>query len=115
LQDLNAFTKIHPSEEYPLRNAEGLENFQSSDPNGFLFKKILGMDEYFTGEGGIFAALYRHRCDVLLLPTLSTTMQNFAAKEGSPVLSVPMGAYHPDTRVERDSKNGLVNVAPDIL
>jgi amidase len=79
-----------------------------------LFKKMMAMDEYFIGEGGIDAALSRHRCDVILSPTLSVTLQTFAAKAGSPVLSVPMGVYPLGTRVEKDERNGLVNVAPGI-
>jgi amidase len=111
LEDLIVFTKIHPLEEYPRRNVAGLEAAQATDPNDLLFLKMLDLDEYFIGEGGIDAALSRHRCDVMLCPTLSVTMQKFAAKAGSPVLNVPMGVYPLDTRVEKIGRNGLVNVA----
>jgi amidase len=75
---------------------------------------MLALNAYFTGKGGIHGALSRHRCEVLLVPTLSTTLQTFAAKTGSPVVSVPMGSYSTGTEVEKDEKNGLVNVAPGI-
>jgi amidase len=114
LQDLIAFTKTHPTEEYPLRNVEGLERANVTDPSSLLYKRILAMDEYFTGEGGIDVALSRHRCDIMLLPTLGVTMQTFAAKAGSPVMSVPIGVYPLGTRVEKDGRNGLVNVASGV-
>ncbi|KAH4799537.1 hypothetical protein HBH61_226710 [Parastagonospora nodorum] len=93
LYDLIAFTKACPEEEFPARNVEVLER----------------------AERGIPGALDRRRCNVLLLPTLSVTMQTFAAKAGSPVLSLPIGVYAEDTLVERDDRNGLVDVAPGIL
>jgi amidase len=114
LEDLIAFRKVHPLEEYPHRNVAGLEAAQATNINDLLFKKMLDMDEYLTGEGGIDAALSRHRCDVMICPILSVTMQMFAAKAGSPVLSVPMGVYPLGTCVEKDGKNGMVNVAPGI-
>ncbi|KAG9190576.1 amidase [Alternaria panax] len=114
LQDLITFTRAHPAEQYPQRNVEGLEKAVASDPDGHLFKTMLAKDEYYIGEGGIEAALCRKRCDIMILPTLSVTMQSFAAKAGSPVMSVPMGMFSEDAPVEKDSKNGLINVAPGI-
>jgi amidase len=75
---------------------------------------MIARDEYFAGEGGIESALNRHRCDVLLVPTLSVTLQTFAAKVGSPVMSVPMGSFSEDAAVEVDAKNRLINIAPGI-
>ncbi|KAH7094279.1 amidase signature domain-containing protein [Paraphoma chrysanthemicola] len=114
LQDLIDFTKSCPEEECPTRNVAGLERAQATDPNNDVYLTMLARDAYFTGEGGIAGALIRHSCAVLLIPTLSPTVQTFAAKAGSPVLSVPMGTYPPGTPIERDAKNGLVNIAPGI-
>ncbi|KAH5392462.1 hypothetical protein HBI68_241490 [Parastagonospora nodorum] len=114
LHDLIAFTKACPEEEFPARNVEVLERAERTHPDDTLYLDILSRDEYFAGQGGIPGALDRRRCDVLLLPTLSVTMQTFAAKAGSPVLSLPMGVYAEDTLVERDDRNGLVDVAPGI-
>lgn len=114
LQDLIDFTKGCPGEEFPQRNVEGLERAQATQPENQLYWEMLAADEYFVGEGGIEAALTRHRCDVLLIPTLSVTLQIFAAKAGSPVMSVPMGTFAEGTEVEVDAKNGLINIAPGI-
>ena len=114
LQDLITFTKAHPAEQYPRRNAEGLERAEASDLNGLLYRTMLVKDNYYTGEGGIETALCTNCCDVMILPTLSVTIQSFAAKAGSPVISVPMGVFPIDTPIEKDSRNHLVNVAPGI-
>jgi amidase len=114
LQSLINFTKSCPEEEYPLRNVEGFERAQATYPDGDLYRKMIARDEYFAGEGGIESALSRHRCVVLLVPTLSVTLQTFAAKVGSPVMSVPMGSFSEDAAVEVDAKNRLINIAPGI-
>jgi amidase len=114
VHDLIEFTKTCLAEEFPLRNVEGLERANATDLFSLLYKKMLDMDEYFTGEGGIEAAPSRNRCDVMLLPTVSVTMQTFAAKAGIPAMSIPMGVYPLGTPVEKYSRNGLINVAPGI-
>jgi len=113
LRDLIAFTKACPAEEYPYRNVEVFERAERTRPDDRLYWDMLSRDGYFAGEGGVPGALDGYQCDVLLLPALSVTMQTFAAKAGSPVLSLPMGVYPHDTPVEKDG-NGLVDVAPGI-
>jgi amidase len=112
--ELIAFTKACPEEDFPQRNVAGFERAQATSSNERLYCDMMVRDTYFTGPGGIEAALDRHRCDILLIPTLSVTMQTFAAKAGSPVMSVPMGSYARGTVVEEDTKNGLVDIAPGI-
>lgn len=114
LKDLIHFTKSCPQEEFLQRNVEVLECGEAIDSENPLYREMLAKDAHFTGESGILGAMTRYRCDVLLLPTLSVTLQTFAAKAGSPVLSLPTGKYPPDTEVECDVKSRLVNVAPGI-
>ncbi|KAF1937303.1 hypothetical protein EJ02DRAFT_310130, partial [Clathrospora elynae] len=52
---------------------------------------MLAREVHWMGEGGIEAALSRNRCDVLISQTLCVTLQIFAAKAGSLVISVPVG------------------------
>lgn len=112
LQDLIKFTKSCPGEGYPTQNVAGLERAQATDPEGQLYKAILEQDNYFAAC--IQQTLDKYNCDVLLLPSLSVTLQTFAAKAGSPVLSVPLGHYPERTPVKIDPKNGLVATAPGI-
>ncbi|KAI2485388.1 Amidase [Pyrenophora tritici-repentis] len=108
LASLIAFTKDHPAEQYPHRNVEGLENAQAADTNAPLYKTMPEKNDYFiNGEGGIHATLTACCADVMILPTLSPTMQTLAAKAGSPVMSVPMGTLPADTAVEKDEGSGL--------
>ncbi|KAF2833434.1 amidase signature enzyme [Ophiobolus disseminans] len=101
VQDLIAFTKECPSEAYPFRNVEGFERAEATAPDSELYLRMLGRDEYFAGEGGIDGALNHHRCTILIVPVLSVTLQSFAAKAGSPVMSVPIGSYPTGTVVRR--------------
>ncbi|XPS77711.1 Amidase [Ascochyta lentis] len=112
LQDLISFTKTCAGEEYPARNVSGLERAEATDPNSTLYTEMLDKDQYFADC--LEKTLDRYGCDVLVVPALSVTLQSFAAKAGSPVLSVPMGCYPKGTPVQTDSKNGLVVAAPGI-
>lgn len=114
LNDLIAFTKSCSGENYPLRNVEGFQRAAATSPLDETYLRLSARDEYFATDGGIEGALGRHRCNVLLVPTLCVTLRTFAAKAGSPVMSVPMGSYPPGTIVERGEHNDLVNVAPGI-
>ncbi|KAF2127452.1 amidase signature enzyme [Dothidotthia symphoricarpi CBS 119687] len=114
LYDLIGFLKICPEEEFSKWNVEALERAQATHPSHELYQRMLKRDIYFAGEGGIRGALDRYNCDVLLIPTLSVTMQTFAARAGSPVMSVPMGVFPEETAIERDPKNGMVTAAPGI-
>lgn len=112
LQDLIDFTKMCPEEEYPVRNVAGLERAQATDPESEVYKAMLKKDEYFAGC--ISNALNRQNCDLLVIPFLSPVLQTFAAKAGSPAMSVPLGVYPEDTPVVYDPRNGLITEAPGL-
>lgn len=56
----------------------GLERAQVRDPNSELYEAMVEKGEYFASC--IESALDQNDCDVLLIPTLLTTLQTFAAK-----------------------------------
>jgi amidase len=114
LQDLIAFTKVHPKEGYPGRNVAVLERALSTDPSDEVYKTMLAKEAWFAGEGGIEGTLRRHKLSILLIPALSPTLNCFAAKAGSPCMSLPMGKYPAGTDVQIDPRSGLVEVAPGI-
>ena len=115
LASLIAFTKHHPDEQYPARNVEGLENAQATDPKAALYSKVLQREDYFTtGKGSILAALTACSAHVMIVPTLSPTLQTLAVKAGSPAMSVPIGTFPVDTKVETNPQTGLVGTAPGI-
>ncbi|KAF2449082.1 amidase signature enzyme, partial [Karstenula rhodostoma CBS 690.94] len=114
LEDLIVFTKSHPKEAYPERNVAVLERALATSPNDGIYKETLAKNAWFAGDGGIEGTLKRHRLDLLLAPSLSSTLNSFAAKAGAPCMSIPMGKYPAGTEVTHDPGNGLVNVAPGI-
>jgi len=71
-------------------------------------------EKYFVLEGGIAGAMEGDNLNVLVMPTASMTMSTFAAKAESTVMSVPMEFFPHGTKVEYFSKNGFVNVVPNI-
>lgn len=114
LQDLIDFTKCCPEEAYPRKNVEVLVRAQASNRSSTLYQSMMAKDEYFAGNGGIAYALNQYHCAVLLVPVLSVPLQTLAAKAGSPVISIPIGLYPPETVVKLDDASGLVEVAPGI-
>lgn len=112
LEDLIDFTKTCPEEEFSVRNVAGLERAQATDPDSELYQTMLEKDKYFASC--IEDTLDQYNCDMLMIPFLSPTLQTFAAKAGSPVMSVPLGVYPDDTPVAIDPRNGLVTNAPGI-
>ncbi|KAF2655126.1 amidase signature enzyme [Lophiostoma macrostomum CBS 122681] len=112
LTDLIAFTKSCPVEEYPARNVARLEAANATSLTDPLYKEMLKKDDHFATV--IPEVLRTNDLHVLVIPSLSVTLQTFAAKTGSPVMSVPISQYPEDTAVEIDRSSGLVNVAPGI-
>jgi amidase len=115
LQDLITFTQNCPGEEYPQRNTKVLERAVHRSPSDPAYLDMLALDSTFSnGAGSIASALAEYDCDVLLVPVLDPVMQTFAAKAGSPILSIPIGIYPDTTEVVVDRGNGMVDVAPGI-
>ncbi|CAI6335666.1 unnamed protein product [Periconia digitata] len=114
LDDIIAFTKAHPEEEYPARNVAVLERANATDPEDQMYKSMLEKDKFFAGKGGIPGALEKYNVDVILVPSLSVMMSTFVAKAGSPALSLPMGMYPANTKVKLDPRNGMVDIGPGI-
>jgi amidase len=112
LTDLIGVIKTCPEEEYPARNVARLEAADATSLSDPLYKTMLSKDESYATV--IPEVLRTHDLHAMLVPSLSVTLQTFAAKIGSPVMSVPMGKYPETTAVEIDERNGLVNVAPGI-
>jgi amidase len=115
LADLIKFTQNCPGKEYPERNTEILERANATSPSDPAYLDMLALDSTFSnGRNSIASALAEYDCDVLLVPALDPVLQTFAAKAGSPVLSIPIGIYPDTTEVVVDKGNGMVDVAPGI-
>lgn len=114
LEDVRKATQEHPLEEYPDRNTgvwdsaidAGLTN---KSPE---FWPLLQKNLHFGNEGGILGALKRDNLDAVVLPTdLAYAIPGIV---GSPVVTVPMGAYPKDTEVQHDARGDLVTAGPGL-
>ncbi|PYI02856.1 amidase [Aspergillus sclerotiicarbonarius CBS 121057] len=114
LEEIRFFTQHSPLEEYPSRDtgiwdqviALGLNN--TSPAFWPLYQETL----YFGEEGGLLGALSRNKLDAVILPTLVAS--DIPAIIGTPVITVPLGAYPDGTPVEYNSRGDLVQRAPGI-
>jgi amidase len=113
LQDMIDYTKAQAEEDYPARNVAKFENSQTVDTDSQEYKDAVAREEYITGDGGIIGALKRHNVDVLVVPTDAHTAVTFAARAGSPAISVPLGFLPPDTPIKK-GKSDLVLSGPNI-
>lgn len=115
LADVRLFTRSYPLEAYPDRDT-AIWDFILDDPQGFnntdprawaAYQKNL----YFGGEGGLVGSIERNRLDAVVLPTRIAS--TWAAVNGAPVVTVPLGHYPSDWH-EEESQRGLVFHGPNI-
>lgn len=103
LEDLIDYTKNEPRED-TSRDIGKFELAQSIDTESQQFNDIVAFEQYIAGEGGIAAAIERSKLDVLAVPSTASTPKIFSDIEGSPTVSVPLGALPPATPHPIDSK-----------
>jgi len=107
LEDVENFTHKFPLEDWPQRDTliwdGALElGFNNTSPE---FWSNYTMNTFLAGPMGVTGALKNYSLDALVLPTEFSP--NFPALIGSPVVTVPMGAYPADTPV---TPNGFGNL-----
>lgn len=114
LADVSNFTHRFPAEDYPDRDTAiwdetlGL-GFNNTDPRfwaAYQENLIIG------GNQGILGLLKNNSFDALLLPTAFSP--GLPALVGTPVVTVPLGFYPPDTKVQKNRRGTLVEVGPNI-
>lgn len=116
LADLRHFTRsVQPRlEDFPSRDtglwdlilSTGLNN--SSPEYWAMYQKVL----HFGGEGGVIGAIVRHNLDAVLLPT--SLAASIPSMVGTPVITVPLGAWPKGTEIQRDIRGDSVERAPGV-
>ncbi|KAJ4298944.1 hypothetical protein N0V90_004187 [Kalmusia sp. IMI 367209] len=114
LADVRNFTQSFPPEEYPSRDTatwdESLAlNFTNTSPE---FWAAYTYDLYLGGAGGILGALANYSLDAVVTP--SRNSPGISAIIGAPIVTVPLGAYPPNTTVRTNSRGNLNATAPNI-
>jgi len=110
---LRDFTQSFFMEDYPDRDTGLFDQAlqQGWNNKDSRFWAAFQQNLYYGKEGGLLGALRRHDLDAVILP--SNFGPHFAAALGSPIVSVPLGAYPVGTPVMKNS-GGLVESAPNI-
>jgi len=114
LEDAIAFLKTTAEEEYETRGAYRLEHTLEVTRESPEYKAAKERAAYFAGEGGIQGALDRHQLDALVLLSDVWCPNYFAACEGHPQISVPLGYMPPDQDIIRNDTGNLVERAPNM-
>lgn len=113
LATLREWTQSHPQlESYPEKDTSLwdlalAQNMTNTDPR---FWETYAVTWSYGSVGGILSALKGSGADAVILPAMIAPQM--PSLVGSPVITVPMGAYPKGTEVVKDAK--LVSVAPNI-
>ncbi|KAJ9627579.1 hypothetical protein H2204_009618 [Knufia peltigerae] len=112
--DVRSFTHDFPLEDWPERDTliwdGALElGYGNTSPE---FWSNYTMNTFLAGEMGITGALKNYSLDALVLPTEFSP--NFPALIGAPVVTVPLGAYPPNTTVLLNQFGNLNATAPNM-
>lgn len=116
LEDVRNFTQHFPAEDYPARDTYYFDtsiaqskNFSNTDAQFWAaYQKNL----YLAGEGGLLGALSTYNLDAVVIPTFSAS--SISAAIGGPIVTVPLGAYPPNTTVVPNGYGDLNATAPNI-
>lgn len=116
LADIRRFTQhAQPFlEEYPSRNTILWDiiasiGLNSTSPEYWpMYQQTLKIG----GEGGILGAIERHNLDAVILPTILAP--SIPSMVGTPVITVPLGAWPEGTEVSWDSRGDVVERAPGV-
>ncbi|KAF2212342.1 hypothetical protein CERZMDRAFT_41443 [Cercospora zeae-maydis SCOH1-5] len=114
LSDVRSKTQANPAEDYPGRDTLIWDLIISSEANNTspefwqAYQNSIG----YADAGGVLGALRRSNANVLLLPTQISAA--LPAIVGSPIITVPMGAYDNSTITVMDERGSLVRTAPGV-
>lgn len=111
LTDLRDFTQRDPREHYPDRDTAEWDRIlaQEWDNTTGKFREEHRRILHFGEEGGVLGALERNKLDAVVLP--ASFAPRWAAMVGTPIISVPLGAYPDNTPVQK-SPRGLSTMGP---
>ncbi|PYH77367.1 amidase [Aspergillus uvarum CBS 121591] len=112
--DIRRYTQHSPPEEYPSRDTGIWDQVIAAGMNNTSpgFWSLYQDNLQFGDEGGLLGALRRHELDAVILPTHLAS--DIPAIIGTPVITVPMGAFPNGTAVRANARGDLIEQAPGI-
>ncbi|GIZ39010.1 hypothetical protein CKM354_000240200 [Cercospora kikuchii] len=114
LSDVRNQTQSNPAEDYPGRDTLIWDVIIASEANNTSPKFWQAYQDslVYGDEGGVLGALRRSNASAILLPTQFSAA--LPAIVGSPIITVPMGAYDNSTTKVMDERGSLVRTAPGV-
>jgi amidase len=114
LEDVRNFTHLFALEDWPERDTLIWDSalnlgYDNTSPE---FWSNYTMNTYLAGPLGVTGALANYSLDALVLPTEFSP--NFPALIGSPVITVPLGAFPADTEITPNGFDNLNATAPNL-
>lgn len=116
LELVREFTQNFPLQDYPDRDTavwdDALDYYgaENNTSPAFWGNYTLGLE--LAGPQGITGSTANFSLDALIIPT--TFASHFPAVLGSPVITVPLGAYPEGTNVTQNSRGDLNETGPGI-
>lgn len=116
LFEVRNFTWNFPLEDYPSRDTaqwnEALDTYggQNNTSPEFWGNYTLGLE--LAGPQGLLGSLTNYSLDAIIMPTYAAS--HFPAVLGTPVITVPLGAYPNGTEVTQNSRGTLNETGPGI-
>lgn len=116
LSEVRNFTQNFPLEDYPDRDTaiwdDALDYYggQNNTSPEFWGNYTLGLK--LAGPQGLLGSLSNFSLDAMVMPTFAAS--HFPAILGTPVITVPLGAYPNGTEVTQNSRGDLNETGPGI-
>ncbi|KAL5343021.1 amidase signature domain-containing protein [Aspergillus crustosus] len=114
LADIRDYTQRSSQEDYPSRDTQAWDMalFAGLNNSAPEFWPLYQQAVYFGEEGGLLGALSRNQLDAVILPSILAA--DIPGVIGSPLITVPLGAFPADTSVRYNARGDLVEAAPGI-
>lgn len=115
LADLRKFTHNNPLERHPHYDTsvwdEALDTQGWNNTSPFFWPQYQH-SLHLTGGGGLIGAIDSYALDAVVLPT--SMSKKWAAMNGAPIVSVPMGYYPATADVVCDERGEMVKTGPGV-
>jgi amidase len=115
LSYLRKYTRNMPQEEYPRMNTAvwdrilDRQKYTNRDPR--FWKAYQTAVDYATNKG-LLMALKKWNLDAIVLPTFLAS--SWAAGIGSPIITVPLGGYPPNSKITMTQRKDMVETGPGV-
>jgi amidase len=115
LASLREYTRNTPLEQYPTMNTEIWDNILDiekwTNADAQFQEAYAAVVDYATNKG-LLMALKKWNLDAIVLPTFLSS--SWAAGVGAPIITVPLGTFPKESKIELNRRFEMVDKAPGI-